>query len=107
MVRVNVKDPNVEDIGFDVNGEFIMAYNGIPFTGIIEFYFPDKPQQLSGEEEHKDGYRVGIQSTYYPNGRKKYEYTKGKGGFDGWFRTWDESGNLTYEKLWINGVEQS
>lgn len=84
-----------------------MAYNGIPFTGIIEYYFSHNPQQLSGEEEHKDGYCVGIQRSYYPNGQMKRQYVKGRGSFDGWFRSWDESGNLTYEKLRINGAEQS
>lgn len=106
MVRVNVDDPNMEDIGFDINGDFIMAYNGVPFTGIIEYYFSDNPQQLSGEEEHKDGYRVGIQRTYYPNGQMKTEYTKGVGGYDGWARKWNEQGSLTYEKLWVEGHEQ-
>jgi antitoxin component YwqK of YwqJK toxin-antitoxin module len=106
MLRVNIDDPNLIDIGFDGNGDLILAYNGIPFTGIEEEYYKSNPQQLLAETEYQNGHMLGICREYHLNGQLKMEYTKGKGGFDGTFKTWDTNGILLTSSLWIAGEKQ-
>lgn len=103
MLRVNENDPKLVDDGFDVNGEMTFRYMEILFTGIMEYY-----GILEGEFEYQNGHRWGLQRDYYTGGLQlKAEWHIGPGGMNGWYRNWDESGNLTYEKMWINGEEQS
>jgi antitoxin component YwqK of YwqJK toxin-antitoxin module len=106
MLRVHSKDPGLVDVGFDATGEQIFEYNGLPFTGIMEYYFWDTPQMLSAEIEYEDGYKYGIHRRYHHNGQLKDEFTWKHGGFDGRYREWDITGNLTYDKMWANGEEQ-
>lgn len=106
MQRVNINDPNLKDIGFDVNGEFVMAYNGVYFTGIVESYYTNNQSQISDEEEYVNGYVLGIYRSYHPNGQLEEEYHIDEGGFDGTCKEWDVNGILIHSSVWIKGIKQ-
>lgn len=105
-LRINDDNPDLIDVGFDSNGEFIMSYQGSPFTGIQVSHFAANPTVISGEMEYRDGYIEGLVRVYHPNGILAEEYTIGEGGFDGQYRMWDSAGMLTYDKMWVKGVMQ-
>lgn len=103
--ELNENDPNVTDDEFIVNGKMKYRYIGDPFKGIMEYYENDL---ITGIYSYENGRKCGIQKDYYPGGiQLKAEWYLGPEGMDGWHREWDEQGNLTYEKFWTNGVEQS
>lgn len=102
-MRVDSEDPNLEEAAFDVNGNFLYNYMGKPFTGIIEIY--DRTV-LIGEYGYDDGYKWGIQKSYYPDGKLEEEWHIGTGGINGQWRRWDQSGNLIYNKIWVANQEQ-
>ena len=106
VLRVNIDDPELVDIiGFDGNGDMIFAYKGMPFTGIEEGYYSNNPQQLQTETEYQEGYMAGLMRSYYSNGQLEEEYYKGRGGFNGTYKNWDENEKLTYSSMWIAGYK--
>jgi antitoxin component YwqK of YwqJK toxin-antitoxin module len=105
---VNGNDPNLVSYDFDINGVMMYQYNGVPFTGIIRHYFENPPYTnvIEGEFSYVNGEKSGLQTLYYNNNQIYMQNTIGLGGFDGLWQEWDKLGNLTYSKMWIQGVEQ-
>lgn len=93
MQRVNYK--NLELLFMDAGGSPFYRYQGIPFTGIVEFYY--ESGIISSEEEYEDGYQQGWVRYYYENGNIESEYK----AFDvetvpGTYKRFDENGNLVF-----------
>ncbi|MBD1365225.1 endonuclease V [Mucilaginibacter sp. ZT4R22] len=79
--------------GFDIGGGPYFFYEGIPFTGtIVEYY---NGGGIRCEEEVKDGHKDGAQREYYEDGKKKTEGFEQYNSPYGFFREWNESGDLT------------
>lgn len=105
-LHINNKDPDLIDAGFDYNGEFVMSYQGNPFTGIQVWHFSNNPSVIAEEVEYKNGHINGLVREYHPNGILAEEYATGEGGLDGRRREWDTNGVLLSDKFWIKGVRQ-
>lgn len=103
---ISSNDPNLVDVGFDGNGEFMLSYNGAPFTGFEVTHYPGTPPVVSGEVEYQNGYKVGLVRLYHPNGILEQEYSYREGGLDGLYRRWDASGNLVVTATWVHGILQ-
>jgi antitoxin component YwqK of YwqJK toxin-antitoxin module len=105
---VNRNDPNLDIYDTDINGDNMYEYNGVPFTGIIRYYFTNAPYTnvVEGELSYVNGEIEGLQTTYFENGQMASQFIIGLGGYDGMMQEWDKQGNLIYSKMWIKGFEQ-
>jgi antitoxin component YwqK of YwqJK toxin-antitoxin module len=100
---VNENDPNLDIYDTDINGDDMYEYNGVPFTGIIHYYFTNAPYTnvVEGEFSFVNGEKEGLQTTYFDNGQMASQFIIGLGGYDGMMQEWDKQGNLIYSKMWI------
>lgn len=102
-------DPNLIPNDIDDNGDTIYVYNEVPLTGVIRSYWTIRgvlTNVIAGESSYVNGYMIGVQTTYHRNGKMKRQWVKGKGYRHGLWQEWDENGNVTYNKMWIDGEEQ-
>lgn len=89
-------------MGVDSGGEIMFSYQGEPLTGLIQEHINGI---LVEESEYLNGHLGGIQREYYDTGQIKEEYTIQFNRFEGSFKEWDESGNLTSVTMWENGKQ--
>lgn len=102
-MSLRVEFDDLELIGFDYGGSEIFHYQGKPFTGFLE---TKENGIVYGEEEFQEGYKEGIQRSYYfPSGNIEHEYFLKNNGLNGIFKKWDEDGNLTSQSTWKDGVK--
>lgn len=71
-------------------------------------YYPGPERRRSRDRvgyRHADGSFEphGVQTEWYPNGRRKSEESWRHGRKDGPWRRWDEDGNATVEEFWRDG----
>jgi len=93
-MRIDINDLNLDLRDSPTNwGDGVWLYNGYPFTGIIYECYPNSNQLLS-ESEHKDGIIDGRQVEYWPNGKLKEEYFQKYDYIVGFFKNWNEEGEL-------------
>jgi antitoxin component YwqK of YwqJK toxin-antitoxin module len=54
----------------------------------------------------KDGIRTGLQTAYWENGNKRFEYTAANDTYEGELKEWDEQGRLFHLGHYKNGQEE-
>lgn len=91
----------IDDIGVDLGGSSIYHYQGIGFTGIVEFY--DHNGVLEAELEYKNGFHEGFEREYYSNGQLEFECHIYRNMFVGTYKKWNESGQLIRHLIYKNG----
>jgi len=87
-----VEYKDLETMGFDSGGTDMLSYKGKPFTGFIVEYYTNGI--LMSEEEYKDGYKNGVNISYFENGQIEEEYFSKYNRFYNSFTSWDINGNL-------------
>jgi len=87
-----VEYKDLETIGFDAGGTEMLSYKGKPFTGFIVEYYTNGI--LMSEEEYKDGYKNGVNRSYFENGQIEEEYFSRYNCFYSTFTSWNMNGNL-------------
>ncbi len=91
-MKINYDDPDLEEAGLDIGGGIIYNYQGAPFTGVLQFSYPNGNSQT--EIKCVNGYPEGVWREYYENGQMMEEsYIKYNLDY-GLFKRWDENGNL-------------
>ena len=95
MVTINYDDPDLTPAGLDVGGGEIYHYQGIPFTGMLQYSFPNG--NLQTEIAYVNGHPEGVWREYYLNGQIMEESYIKYNLYYGPFKEWDESGNLITE----------
>jgi len=106
-LKIKIYNPEEEEeifecIGIDNAGGLIYKYEGVLFTGIIEYYHNGL---LLGEEGYIDGHPGGIQRDYFDDGKIKTEYHEYFAKPHGDFKVWDESGQLIRHSVYEHGVK--
>jgi len=77
----------------------VAYFNGSPFTGLL---VEEKTNKKLGE--FKNGYKEGIFTEYYTNGKKKSEYNYANGKIvDGEYTTYLENGQKYKEEIYKEG----
>ena len=54
----------------------------------------------------QDGIRTGLQTAYWENGNKRFEYTAKNDAYEGELKEWDEQGRLFHLGHYKNGQEE-
>jgi antitoxin component YwqK of YwqJK toxin-antitoxin module len=54
----------------------------------------------------KDGIRTGLQTAFWENGNKRFEYTAANDAYEGELKEWDEQGRLFHLGHYKNGQEE-
>jgi antitoxin component YwqK of YwqJK toxin-antitoxin module len=103
MIRIkdNDVDTVLKFIDVDNAGGPVYEYEGEPFTGIIESFYPNG--SIQDEAEFTNGHLGGVQREYFENGQLKSEYKKYFAKPDGDFKIWDETGELIHHSVWQKG----
>jgi len=92
MLTINYNDPDLTPDGVDIGGGEKYNYQNAPFTGALQFSYPNG--SLQTEITYVNGYVEGVCREYYSNGQMMQEsYIKYNLDY-GLFRQWDENGNL-------------
>ncbi len=78
----------------------IAYYKGKPFTGLL--VLDEKTNKKMGE--FKEGYKNGLFTEYYTNGKKKSEGKYIKGIKDGIYIEWNETGDKIKETIFKEGL---
>lgn len=92
MLIINIDDSNLETGIPDAGGGITKFYNGQPFTGKIQAFYPNG--NLEAEEEYIDSHKNGRQIYYYENGQIEEDYYFKFNQFYGICKTYYESGVL-------------
>ncbi len=92
MQTVNWNDPDLEVAGGDIGGGILYDYQGAPFTGVLQQFFPNG--NVVTEITCVNGRPEGVWREYYPNGQMMEEsYFKYNREY-GPYTQWDENGNI-------------
>jgi len=95
MLTINYNDPDLTPAGLDIGGGEIYHYQGAPFSGVLQYSYPNG--NLQTEITYLNGYPEGVCREYYSNGQMMEErYIKYNLSY-GHYREWDENGNLIFE----------
>jgi hypothetical protein len=86
----------------DYPGDGLHYLDGEPFTGILEFRFPDS--RLEAEEEYRGGLLSGHRRVWYASGRLQEEAECAWGGYHGTVREWHEDGRPAADELYEYGI---
>ncbi len=92
MQTVNWNDPDLTLAGIDIGGGEIYNYQGAPFTGVLQFSFPNG--NLETEITCVNGRPEGVWRGYYPNGQMMEEFYFKYNQEYGPYTRWDENGNV-------------
>ena len=92
MEIVNYNDPNLLGGIPDAGGGGALFYNGVPFTGKVQAFYPNG--NLEVEEEYVDSHKHGRQVSYYENGQIEEDYYQRFNYFYGISRTYYPNGTL-------------
>lgn len=92
MLIVNSSDPNLSGGIPDAGGGGTMFYNEQPFTGIIQYFYPNG--NLEAEDTYVDSHKNGRQVTYYENGQIEEEWYEKFNNFYGTTKTYYPNGVL-------------
>ena len=95
-MRVNFDD--LDQVDQDAGGGNVYHYQGVPFTGIAEIYYPN--QQLEAEFEIVDGSENGFCNEYHENGQLEYENFIRFNRYYGDSKLYDDQGNLLLHLSW-------
>ena len=90
------------DLEIREEAEFFNEYRGEPYSG-IGFAQSDGTEILSNLIIYENGIEHGISRKWYTNGLIQEERLV-QLNTDGYIRQWDESGNVIYEAIYIEGI---
>ncbi len=98
-MRIDVSQ--IEFMALDAGGGETYYYQGQPFTGIVEEFYPNTTNLIS-EVECVNGSIHGFIRDFHPNGQIEREYFKKFNRIYGEYKKWDENGILILHSVFNN-----
>jgi antitoxin component YwqK of YwqJK toxin-antitoxin module len=81
----------------------IQGYLDGLLSGIGKKWYPNG--QLMEERSYSKGTKNGLQTAYWENGAKKFEFVASEDAYEGEFKEWNTEGNLIHLANYENGQE--